>query len=151
MSEIHGWVHAPNGADAIDAPYEIKVYPDENSPAALESPDLAIVVVSDGVWIHAMGRDVGGTYLREADAYVTTAGGVTVMLRNVTQAVDMLTSPITINAGGFTSYNDGSSGVIDVDNSLVALGDLIAIDVDSVDGEPKGLGVHLFFGPRLSV
>jgi hypothetical protein len=96
-----------------------------------------------------MGRDVAGTYLREAEAYVTAAGSCTVMIRNVTQAVDMLTTPITIS-GGFTSYTGGSP-TIDIDNSLVALGDLIAIDIDSVSGEPKGLGVHLFFGPRLSV
>lgn len=149
MSEQHGWGHAPNGGDAIDAPYEIKVFPDVNSPAALENPDLAIVVEGDGAWIHAMGRDVAGTYLREAEAYVTVAGSVDVMIRNVTQAVDMLTTPITIS-GGFTSYAGGSP-TIDIDNSLVELGDLIAIDVDSADGTAAGLGVHLFFGPRLSV
>lgn len=148
MSETHGWTHAPNGSDAFDAPYEIKVFLDENHPAAVANPELALVSVGDGLWIHAMGRDVAGTYLREAEAYVSVAGSVEVMIRNVTQGVDMLATPITVS--GFTSYGGGSP-TIDIDNSLIQLGDLIAIDVDSADGTASGLGVQLFFGPRLSV
>ena len=153
MSEIHGWTHAPNGADAIEAAYEIKVYPDENSPAAENDPEIAEVTVGDGKFIWAVPRDVAGSYLREAEAFETDGGAVTVQIRRIRGITntDLLTTKITIQTGEFTSYTASIPSEIDVDNSQVLLGDLLAIDVDAISGVPKGLGVILNFGPRLSI
>lgn len=150
MSEIHGWTHAPNGADSIEAAYEIKVFADENHPAAVLTPEVAEVVVGDGLFIFAIPRDVAGCYLREAEAFVSVVGGVTVQIRNITQAVDLLSTKITIDGGEFTSYTAAVPSVVNVDVSQVELGDLLAIDVDAA-GAAKGLGVILNFGSRLSV
>jgi hypothetical protein len=151
VSENHAWTHAPNGADAIEASYEIKVFLDENHPAALLNPELAEVVVGDGVFIWPVPRDVAGAYLREAEAGVSTAGGVTIQIRNVTQAVDMLSTKVTIDGGEFTSYTAATPSVVNVLNSRVELGDLLAIDIDAISGTPKGLAAILNFGPRLSL
>lgn len=150
MSEIHGWTHAPNGADAIEGAYEIKVFLDPGHPAAEGNPELTDVAVGDGLFVWPVPRDIAGAYLREAEAAVSTAGDVTVQIRNVTQAVDMLSTPVTISGGAFTSYS-GTPAVVSVDDSQVLLEDLLAIDVTAVSGTPQGLCVILNFGPRLSV
>ena len=72
---------------------------------------------------------------------------VTVQIRNITQAYDFLTTPITIDGGDFTSYTAGTPPVIDgLDGTvLVDKGDRVAIDVDAADGTAEGLGVMLTF------
>jgi hypothetical protein len=57
----------------------------------------------------------------------------------------MLTTPITIDPGEFTSFTAATPAVINTANDLVATGDLIAIDVDVAGTGAKGLGVILEF------
>jgi hypothetical protein len=73
------------------------------------------------------------------------AGAVTVQLRNVTEAHDFLSTPITIDSGEFTSYASATEPVINAANAEVTTGDLIAVDVDAADGTAEGLGVILVF------
>jgi hypothetical protein len=149
MPAYHGPSHQANGPDPGPAPLHIKVFPDPNSPAAVLVPELADVTVGEELFVFWIDWDLGGTYLREAEAGVSVAGGVTVMIRNLTAGVDMLTDPITIDGGEFSSFTSGSPSLIDNDNAFCELGDRLCIDVLTVSGDPQGLGVMLHFGPRL--
>jgi hypothetical protein len=115
--------------------YEIKITSDTQSPT-----------VGDGAFIFAIPIDLDGSKLVKADIYVTTVGGsaTTVMVRNITDAVDMLATPPTIDAGDYTSYA-GTVGVADPLAYRVATGDRIAIDVDAAGSGAMGLGVKLRF------
>jgi hypothetical protein len=130
--------------------YEIKVFADEG---ALDGnlPDTATVVsTGDGKFIFAIPIDLNTYYLTEAEAFITTvssSGVVTVMIRNVTDAVDMLSTAITIDVGEFTSYAAAAPSVINNANSQVATGDRIAVDVDGAGTGAQGLGVILRFSP----
>lgn len=119
--------------------FEIKVVSDEDT-----------LTVGDGAFIFAIPADLDNYNLISAEAYVTTvssSGLPTVQIRNVTQAVDMLTTRITIDVSEFTSYNATTPPVIDTANDDVATGDRIAIDVDGAGTGAMGLGVILVFGP----
>jgi hypothetical protein len=111
--------------------------------------DATTVTTGDGKFVFVISDDMGGLNLTDADAYVTTvssSGTPTVQVRNVTQAADMLTTRITIDANEYTSYTAATAPVIDAANDDVATGDLIAIDVDVAGTGAKGLGVILSFG-----
>jgi hypothetical protein len=145
----HGWTHRPSilGGTDPNTPlgyYEIKVFADAN---ALDGnlPDTATVVsTGDGKFVFAIPQDLDATELVHAAGFVTTAGAVTVQIRNVTQALDFLSTKITIDTGETTSYTAATAPVITADQP-VATGDLIAVDVDAADGAAKGLGVILMF------
>jgi hypothetical protein len=66
---------------------------------------------------------------------------VTVQVRNLTQAADMLTTPITIDAGEKTSATAATAAVIDTANDDVATGDDIRIDIDQVGSTTAGNGL----------
>lgn len=110
--------------------------------------DTQTVAVGDGRFIFAIPEDLDGTNLVTAAAYVTTvssSGTPTVQIRNITQAADMLTTRITIDASEFTSYTAATAAVVDTANDDVATGNLIAVDVDVAGTGAKGLGVILGF------
>ena len=110
--------------------------------------DSSTLTTGDGQLIFAVPSDMNGMNLVDADAFVTTvssSGTPTVQIRNVTDAVDMLTTKITIDANEYTSYTAATAPVIDVAHDDVATGDLIAIDVDVAGTGAKGLGVMLVF------
>ncbi len=134
----HGWTHA-NSIDPIKlGRFEIKVTADDGDPLA----------TGDGQFIFAIPSDLDKANLVEAQAYVTTvssSGLPTVQIRNVTQAADMLSTKITIDASEFTSYTAATPSVVDTANDDVATGDLVAIDVDVAGTGAKGLGVILVF------
>jgi len=93
-------------------------------------------------------EDLDATALTAVAAAVTTvssSGLPTVQIRNVTQAHDMLTTRITIDASEFTSYTAATPPVINAANATVAKGDRIAIDVDVAGTGAKGLMVALEF------
>lgn len=110
--------------------------------------DRGVLTTGDGKFIFAVSDDIDGMNLVDADAYVTTvssSGTPTIQIRNVTQAADMLSTRITIDASEFTSYTAATPPVIDLANDDVAKGDRIAIDVDVAGTGAKGLGVILEF------
>lgn len=87
--------------------------------------------------------------LIDADACITTvssSGTPTIQIRNVTQAADMLSTRITIDASEHCSYTAAVPPVIDSGNDDVATGDIIAVDVDVAGTGAKGLIVILTFG-----
>jgi len=140
-TEIHGRDHRVGGADPIvGGVYEIKVV-----------SDTLAVATGDGQFIFAIPTDLNSTNLVDAQAFVTTVATgatlLTVQIRNVTDAVDMLSTRITIDASEFSSYTAATPSVIDTTKDDVATGDLIAVDVDAVGNTTpgKGLGVILRF------
>lgn len=140
----HGRDHRAGGEDPIPVVLERKVL-----------SDTTTVSVGDGKLIWAITEDLDGCILSDADAFVTTvssSGLVTVQLRNVTRAVDMLSTKITIDANEFTSYTAATPAVIDdlgsPARSIVFRGNLIAVDVDVAGTGAKGLGVMLVFWRR---
>jgi hypothetical protein len=124
---------------SLSAIYPIKVTVDDD-----------FVLVADGQFIFAITTDdeIAGYTLVGASAYVTTvasSGLVTVQVRNVTQAVNMLSTPITIDANEFTSDTAATPPVVNTPNALIALDDLISINVTSTGTGARGLGVVLRF------
>jgi len=135
----HARRHAPGGSDPIEGGgYEIKVIADTD-----------VLSTGDGQVVFEIPADLGGTNLVSVRAYVTTvssSGLPTVQIRNVTQAVDMLSTKVTIDASEKSSRTATTPAVIDTANDDVADGDQIAIDVDVAGTGARGLGVILRFG-----
>lgn len=75
-----------------------------------------------------------------------TTGTTTVQIRNVTDAVDMLSTALTIDSTETDTSTAATAAVINAANDDVATGDKIAIDVDAVHTTAaKGLYVELTF------
>ena len=103
------------------------------------------VATGDGKAYITIPEALNGMDLIRAQATVVTAGttnATTVMIHNVTDAVDMLSGAISIASGGTV----GTVGTINTSNDGVATNDILRVDVDSVSTTaPKGLMVILEF------
>lgn len=89
------------------------------------------------------GRNLVGAFA--AVTTVSSSGLPTVQIHNLTQAADMLTTPITIDASEKHSKDATTPAVIDAANDDVATGDELRIDVDVAGTGAKGLVVELHF------
>jgi hypothetical protein len=110
--------------------------------------DTATLGTGNGQFIFAVGADCNGLNLTSVESYITTvssSGLVTCQVRNVTTGFDMLSTPVTIDAGEFTSDTAATPPVIDAAHMVVATSDEIAIDVDAAGTGAKGLGLILRF------
>ena len=142
MPGYHSRVHRANGPDPIPVLLHKKVF-----------ADATAVSTGGGEFYLTITDDLGGTYLRSAHAALTTAGGVDLELQvhNVTEAVDMLTAVITVDAGDLNSYTSAAPHEVDTSgtpaNNRVSRGDQLRVDVDTAAG--VGLEVLLEFGPQL--
>lgn len=141
MTSYHGWTHTAKrlgGTDPINqALLHIKVFADDES-----------VSTGDGAFIFAIAEDMAGLSLRLVEMFVTTAsssGIVQTQLRNVTQAVDMLSTRVQIDANELHSDDAATGYVIAAANARVAFKDQIAIDIDQAGTGAQGLGVILWF------
>lgn len=108
----------------------------------------ASLTTGDGKLYFFIPDDLDGFVLVDADACVNTAsssGTPTVQVHNLTKAVDMLSTPITIDEDGKTSFTAETQPEIDDDNSGVETGDEIRIDVDVAGTDTTGLIVILVF------
>ena len=148
----HGWNHRPKargGSDPLPpvGHFEIKVFADRG---ALDGnlPDSAVIVsTGDGKFIFVVPPDLDGTYLTLAEAGISALGSddLEVTIYNLTQAVDMLTTPITIPSGDYASYLPVATDIAEA-NSQVAAADRISINVDAAGGgDAEGLMVILEF------
>jgi hypothetical protein len=118
--------------------YHIKVFADAQTLSA-----------GDGKFIFSCTEDMDELNLIDAQAYVTTvssSGTPTIQIRNVTDAVDMLSTRITIDVNEKSSTTAAAQRVINTATDDVATADEIAIDVDTAGTGAKGLGVMLTFG-----
>lgn len=137
--------------------YQIKVFADENALNGQTPASSRVVSAGLGKFILAIPDDLQLSKLTDCFAYVTTAGSddLEVQLRNVARGDDpnatgddMLLTPITINAGDYTSYDSTPQRVIDPTFYQVFTGSMIAIDVLSDGGgDAQGLGVGIELAP----
>jgi len=75
-----------------------------------------------------------------------TTGTLDVQIHNVTQAVDMLSTVLTIDSGETDSEDAATPYVIDTANDDIATGDIIRVDIDAVQTtKPQGLVLNLTF------
>ena len=105
--------------------------------------------VGNGVNYFHIPDNMNGMDLVAVHAEVITAGttGTTdIQIHNLTQAVDMLTTKITIDSTETGSDTAATPAVIDTANDDVATNDVIRIDVDAISTTAaKGLIVTLTF------
>jgi hypothetical protein len=145
LDDQHAWYangewHKAGGGQAI---YEILVFEDINT-----------VVVGDAARIFKIPEDLDGAVLTKVEAWVSTVGtGVTteIQIRNITAAVDMLSTKISIDVSEKNSEDAATQPVVNLANGDVSWGDHIAIDVDAAGTGAKGLGVILYFLPLATV
>lgn len=138
----HGWTHRPRSVGGTDpafipGQYEIKVF-GESEP----------VETGDGAFKLLIPPDLDRWYLVRAEAGIPADQTVdaSIQVSNNTQAVDMLSTVITIDAAEGVSFGPSATSTpsaISVANSQVNEGDWIWIDVDAGDG--TGLNVILNF------
>lgn len=148
----HGWTHrskSSGGTDPVPLPgfYAIKVFADRG---ALDGnlPITSIVVsTGDGKFVWEIPTDLDHAKLTFVRAFVSVAGSsnLIVQLHNITQAVDMLSTRVQIDAGDLSSRTSATPVVINTANSTVADGDQIRVDVDADGGDAEGLGVMVGF------
>lgn len=115
----------------------------------VSDPNGAAITVGDGKAYFTISRDLAGLSLVDVAIAVTTvssAGLPTVQLANMSGAIDMLSTKVTIDATEFTSYTAATPPVINAANARVAAGDFIRVDVDVAGTGAKGLMAMLTFG-----
>ena len=128
-----------------------QVQPIQNVSSRSSQPIRSLTLTTgDGKAYIGISDDLNGLNLIDADAFLVTAsaggGPTTIQIRNVTHAVDMLSTPITIDDNENSSYTAATPPVIDTSNDGVVTADILSIDVD-VAGIGAGLIVVLTFGP----
>ena len=136
------WVQVGGGGATVDG---------KRIATIMVVADATTLTTGDGKASIFIPAELDGYNLVDADACVSTAGTgatlTTVQVRNVTDAVDMLSTRITIDASELTSFTAATQPVIDTTKDDVATGDQLAIDVDLIANTtaPKGLQVILVF------
>ena len=99
---------------------------------------ITIPLALNGLVLSAVAGDLG--------AHVYTAGttGTTdIMIHNLTQAVDMLTTVITIDTGETDSSTAAAAPVVDSDNNTVATADVIRFDIDAISTGTADNGLEI--------
>jgi hypothetical protein len=105
--------------------------------------------VGDGKAYLRVNANLNGWLLVGVAAHVSTvssSGAITVQVHNVTDAVDMLSTALTIDASEKDSKDAATPAVVDANNDDVATGDELRIDLDGTGTDAKGLIVELVFG-----
>jgi len=108
------------------------------------------LVIGNGASYFTVPPSLSGFDLTDVHARVVTAGtgsAVSIQIHNVTDAVDMLSTPITIDATETGSDTAATPPGISAGAAGVATNDLIRIDIDAVgSGTPaQGLVVRMGF------
>lgn len=114
----------------------------------VSDPAGSAITTGDGKAYYPVPSTMNGMDLVSAKAFLITAsssGIPTIQIANVTQAVDMLTTKLTIDASELTSATAATPAVIDTGNDDVATGDILRIDIDVAGTGAKGLIVELQF------
>ena len=105
--------------------------------------------VGNGITHVTIPSPLNSRKLQNAEAHVYTVGTggsiTTVQLHNLTDAVDMLSTAITIDLNEKDSSTAATPHVIGASNT-VATGDVIRIDVDAVATNTLGLEIRMVFG-----
>lgn len=123
------------------AVYEIKVFDDQTANAVL-----------DDAFVWEIPEDLDASQIIKVEAFISTAGdsATTVNIRAgaaCASGSDILTTPITIDAGDCNSKDASAQPVISGGAYDVSWGDHLHIDVDAAGGG-KGLGVIVTLVPN---
>lgn len=122
--------------------------------------DRQVNKVLDGAWRFSIDQILDGTELVHVAAGNGTLGSsvTTVQISRAdaaseTRGLDLLSTPITIDADTVDSYSSGTPPVIRQDgptndpNKRMHLSDVIWINTDDVGAGSKGLYVYMYFAP----
>ena len=106
--------------------------------------------VGDGISRITMPIDLNGLGLSSVGAHVYTAGSgstTIVQIYNQTDGVDMLSTPLTIDAGEVDTSSAATPAVINPSNKTVATADVLRFDIDQIGstGAANGLELRLEF------
>jgi hypothetical protein len=140
------------GTDAARA-----IHPDGLAASYAGTKTVELIVVDfttntatgDGKSYFVCPANMNGMNLVSAHARVITAGTTNttdIQIANVTDAVDVLSTKLTIDSGETGSNTAATPAVINTSNDDIATNDLWRIDVDAVSTTPaKGLIITLEF------
>ena len=106
------------------------------------------ITTGDGKTYWRVPSVLNGMNLTAVAAAVTTvssSGIPTVQIHNLTQAADMLSTKLTIDASETDSSTAAAAAVIDAANDDVATADMLRIDIDVAGTGAKGLMVEMQF------
>ena len=107
------------------------------------------LAVGDGQSYFVVPPEMDGMNLTRAEAalvgVVSSSGTPTIQIANATDATDMLSTRITIDATERTSYTAAAPSVVNTATDDVATGDILRVDVDVAGTGSKGLMVILTF------
>lgn len=108
------------------------------------------LTTGDGKFYFTIPPELNGMVLSAVFARVVTAGTTNttdIQLHNVTDAVDILSTKLTIDSTETSSATAATAAVINTSNDDMATNDLIRVDIDQVSTTaPKGLILRLTFG-----
>lgn len=114
----------------------------------VSDPNGAALTTGDGKAYFRVPSTLNGMNLISVAAAVTTvssSGIPTVQISNATDAVDMLSTKLTIDASETDSSTAATAAVIDAAHDDVATGDMLRIDIDVAGTGTKGLIVEMQF------
>jgi hypothetical protein len=132
IAQLRGEIERLKRRPPRPSPHEIKVF-----------GDLQLVAAGDGAFEFEVEDGLDQHRFWTVAAYVTTVGSgdTVVQLHNIDTAVDVLSTPITIEAGDKKSRSAAAQPVVLEAAALVTAGDHIRVDVDSAGSGSKGLGL----------
>lgn len=110
--------------------------------------DATAATTGDGKVKFQLPVEFNGWNLVDVEAYVTGAsssGALTIQVRNITQAADILSTAITIDESELSSLTAATPPAINASEDDYTTGDQIAIDVDGAGTSAEGLGVLLTY------
>lgn len=149
-SEIWGVTQA--GEDRRITLDNVTEYVNDSSKAVfvilVSDPNGDAITTGDGKAYFPCPEAINGYNLTKVEMGFTTAsssGIPTVQINNTTQAADMLTTKLTVDANELYSSTAATPAVIDAANDDVATGDLLRIDNDVAGTGAKGQVVTLTF------
>lgn len=117
-------------------------------PILVTDPAGTALTTGDGKAYFPISAALNGMNLVNVEGALTTvssSGIPTIQVANVTDAVDILSTKLTIDANELTSVTAANAAVIDGTKDDVATGDLLRIDCDVAGTGAKGLMVILTF------
>lgn len=114
----------------------------------VSDPNGSAITTGDGKAYFRVPSTLNGMNLVAVAAALTTvssSGTPTIQIHNLTQAADMLSTRITIDASETDSSTAAAAAVIDTGNDDVVTGDMLRIDIDVAGTGAKGLMVEMQF------
>lgn len=111
----------------------------------LNAADTAIVAGDNAARIRIPASLDGWNLSAVGASRVSGTGVLTIQIRNVTTAADMLSTRITVDSGETDSSTAAAAAVIDTSNDGVATATQLAIDVDVAGTGSLGVVVTLEF------